>query len=364
MKEHFKVNDSYLIKRIGSHPRSLFSVLLTISLLELFFLIRGLVVFNFDNPRHIIYEISYGALLLISIAGGIYVLLTMKNSMRFQKQYYFLTIVYEALIIAFSTTISCLDIMVEGGQTIVYVTTILAIPMLALINPYIYSIFGVISTATLLLVSHYRGGIHFSNGEIINYAVLDILVIFACFSLYRLYKLYYEKEIRLNTLSLTDQLTGLYNRRKLDQDMKDRSDSSPKEPYAFIFCDIDDFKAVNDSRGHSFGDDVLAQVGLLLKNQFGNGTYRYGGDEFAIVTSKSRQEIVISIGLIQERLSLFSSSTQLTLSFGVYESDGNDNGLVPFRMADKALYATKAQGKSSYTFCKELKPEAENKEMK
>ena len=347
----FAIKNRYLEMRIINHPSNLLITVLIISVLETFFLIRGLFLFDFSKSVFVIYEVAYSVLLICSLAGAIYLFCTIKKVKEHAKTYYILSVLYEAIIIAFSTTVSSLDMIGVAGQSIVYITTILSIPMIALINPYIYSAFAIISTASLLCVAHYCGGFPFASGSIMNYIVLDILVIFTCFTLYHLLESYYKKAETLSTLSITDQLTGLYNRRKLDADMGEKG-IEKRNSEAFILCDIDDFKAVNDTEGHAFGDEVLTYVSSQIKEQFGDLTYRYGGDEFAIFTTKSKPMIEEAIEIIKTHLASFSASTPITMSFGIYITDGTEDRITLLRRADKALYSTKGNGKSSYSFFK------------
>ena len=90
---------------------------------------------------------------------------------------------------------------------------------------------------------------------------------------------------RLRHLADRDQLTGLYNRRRFDQELKRelaRAGRSQSRS-ALLSVDIDNFKTINDSAGHAAGDAVLSELAGILTGRFGSGDVvaRLGGDEFA-----------------------------------------------------------------------------------
>jgi len=92
----------------------------------------------------------------------------------------------------------------------------------------------------------------------------------------------------LNRLSVTDSLTGLYNHRKFYSRLKEEVTRAGRQnrDLAVILLDLDDFKAYNDKYGHISGDEILRDVGHIIRKCIREGVdtgYRYGGDEFAII---------------------------------------------------------------------------------
>ncbi len=158
-----------------------------------------------------------------------------------------------------------------------------------------------------------------------------------------------------------DQLTGLLNRyefngvidKTLNRVGKDHSQ------WAFILIDLDDFKEINESRGHVIGDQVISAVALRLKNiARGAGILsRLGGDEFALFAPANESGQVIST--INNMLEVFrfpfilvdGSQFTLTASIGVslFPSDA-DKANSLYAHADQALYQAKSQGKNAYVF--------------
>ncbi|MDC7228036.1 MAG: GGDEF domain-containing protein [Spirochaetales bacterium] len=89
--------------------------------------------------------------------------------------------------------------------------------------------------------------------------------------LHSLYRVYWEN-------AYIDELTGLYNRRALDERLARLS-----KGYSIAMVDIDHFKNFNDTYGHEEGDNVLRLVAKILKDHFGASAFRYGGEEFCII---------------------------------------------------------------------------------
>jgi len=122
----------------------------------------------------------------------------------------------------------------------------------------------------------------------------------------------------------TDYLTKIYNRRKLIFKLKCLiSKAKPKKTFSGILIDIVEFKNINDSYGHQFGDTVLIRTAEILNNVIGpkNWVYRYGGDEFFILLNSSKKEVALEyITKINEEIKNFRipkhKQFKLVLTFG------------------------------------------------
>ncbi len=163
----------------------------------------------------------------------------------------------------------------------------------------------------------------------------------------------------LLTRALHDQLTGLPNRRRLDEHLmmlSQRSRRSDDKPILIAGClvDVDNFKLINDTHGHRAGDMVLRSVAdrLLVGRSEGDLVARLGGDEFIVVfEADSRAEIDEVAESIRELIAgPFNTSEQevlLTVSVGVTVSTPADLRQDAFlRSADIALYAAKEAGRN------------------
>jgi diguanylate cyclase (GGDEF)-like protein len=114
--------------------------------------------------------------------------------------------------------------------------------------------------------------------------------------------------------SMTDSLTGLPNRRYIDQRLEEESQRSDRygHPYVLLMIDLDGFKAVNDCFGHQIGDSVLQQVSESLQRALRSTDVltRYGGDEFAIILPETSLEEALHVA---EKLKAMLAATKLHL---------------------------------------------------
>ncbi|MGY5451192.1 GGDEF domain-containing protein [Agarivorans sp. MS3-6] len=156
--------------------------------------------------------------------------------------------------------------------------------------------------------------------------------------------------------ALYDALTGALNRRAFDADLKDILDSQP-EGLCIILADIDHFKAFNDNYGHMLGDQVLKVVAKRMNEACRDGAkvYRVGGEEFAIICSKSNlrsaRHLAESVRRAIEKLSLKDRRSNqridnITSSFGVAEFNPVSRSRAIFDAADSQLYEAKRLGRN------------------
>jgi diguanylate cyclase (GGDEF)-like protein len=157
-------------------------------------------------------------------------------------------------------------------------------------------------------------------------------------------------------LSRTDPLTGLANRRTLDEDIADvRAFASPGRCNAIAMIDVDHFKLFNDREGHSAGDDALRAVARTIEAAVrpGDRVYRYGGEEFAMLLDDIDP---LEAELVAERVRELVHTTPvpgsegqpggaLTVSIGVALVNGADPH-PSLQLADRALYAAKSAGRN------------------
>lgn len=158
---------------------------------------------------------------------------------------------------------------------------------------------------------------------------------------------------RIEELSITDKLTGLYNRLKLDEILSIQIEEYKryKHRFSIILLDVDDFKIVNDKYGHDFGDKVLQKLSDILKKNIRttDAIGRWGGEEFVIVCTNTCAD---NAAILADHLRLLFESEEFdeigskTISLGVTEFEENDNISSLFKRADSALYVAKNAGKN------------------
>ena len=167
----------------------------------------------------------------------------------------------------------------------------------------------------------------------------------------------HKLEIQLRQLSDTDQLTGLYNRRRLDRDLHFLFDTFSRHhiPASILVLDLDHLKLINDQLGHQAGDRVIMAVAEACQQQFRktDSAYRFGGDEFVIALPgvDHDQAIVFAEYLCD---CCFKALQQLsvkglfaTVSIGVASIEAGDKSYEDtLKRADAALYQAKRDGKN------------------
>ena len=159
-----------------------------------------------------------------------------------------------------------------------------------------------------------------------------------------------RKELR--RLSVTDKLTGLWNRVKLDQGLHAQraSYSVYGETYSVMLIDIDHFKSINDSYGHNVGDTVLVEIAKVLRDNIRPRDLvgRWGGEEFMVLLPNSGDGKALEIGE-EIRMAVknynFGQAGELTISIGICEVQENLRTLEVVDRADRALYKAKASGR-------------------
>ena len=166
---------------------------------------------------------------------------------------------------------------------------------------------------------------------------------------------------QLLNLALYDSLTGLPNRMLLDDRMGQAASSAARggKSFALMFVDLDRFKPVNDSFGHSVGDELLKAVAQRLAGcvRKMDTVARTGGDEFVVLLSEigDPKDASIVSGKILDELSrpFFIDRQELNISgsigISVYPRDGKDVNMLKAN-ADVAMYHAKRNGRNSYCF--------------
>jgi diguanylate cyclase (GGDEF)-like protein len=162
---------------------------------------------------------------------------------------------------------------------------------------------------------------------------------------------------RAEALSVTDDLTLLYNSRYLHQVLRRETKRAGRSdrPLAVLFLDLDGFKQVNDHHGHLAGSKALVEVAAIIRSSVRETDVvaRFGGDEFAVVLPETGREGAISLaGRIREHvhsarfLESEGLSVHLTVSIGVAAlPDVAASADELLRAADMAMYRVKARGK-------------------
>ena len=184
---------------------------------------------------------------------------------------------------------------------------------------------------------------------------------------------YHDQSRALERKADTDLLTELNNKiateRKIREYIRDNQDS---QALMFVF-DIDNFKKINDTRGHAFGDEVLRTIGMRLKAEFRMSDVigRVGGDEFILLLKNIKDENILKkeSGRVADMFRDFKvgqySKYKVTASIGcaVFPRDA-DNFDDLYKAADRALYKAKQRGKNQLAFYKDEEEDFKQEEDK
>jgi diguanylate cyclase (GGDEF)-like protein len=170
-----------------------------------------------------------------------------------------------------------------------------------------------------------------------------------------------EDELRLRNadleiMSRTDPLTGLWNRRHLDEQLKSAASLAGRHrtPLSALMVDIDHFKWVNDTEGHAVGDRVLQEVAARIRTCIRSEDLlaRWGGEEFLVILPLSASEGAASLAermrqaIAASRVAIDQRSIPLTVSLGCATLRPGEDGEAMVARADAALYQAKRTGRN------------------
>jgi diguanylate cyclase (GGDEF)-like protein len=122
-------------------------------------------------------------------------------------------------------------------------------------------------------------------------------------------------------MSITDSLTGLYNRNyvleRLNQELA--RNLREKNSFSVIIFDLDNFKKINDKYGHLKGDEVLKKVSNIIKNSFREYDIigRMGGDEFLAIVFENKKNLKSKLNIIREKIESIFPKEDLSVSYGI-----------------------------------------------
>lgn len=172
-----------------------------------------------------------------------------------------------------------------------------------------------------------------------------------------------DQRERLEHLATIDPLTGVKNRRSMDEELDLAVANAERTglPYALVMLDLDHFKQINDVYGHGVGDDVLTDLVALIQHNTrkSDQLFRYGGEEFVLllpgVDGSSLQAVMKNLQqVLRKRLGY--PGGPVTSSFGVASLRRGERVVSWLARADKALYQAKASGRDRIIFADEAEP--------
>ena len=257
---------------------------------------------------------------------------------------------------------------VYGASMGVYL--ILGIAALAIYFPRPYHVPAIIVTVLLDLVVIILSVVYPSKLEartkesmlgtmICSYVIVAAALAVILCSLINQYRLQRDYIItasqKLEYAAKRDPQTGVYNRRYLVDTIKQWMGMDQKH-FLVVLLDIDDFKKINDTYGHVYGDEVLEELARIMKEKMeGKGIVaRYGGEEFMLLFEEADRTATMEImEQVKAKLQEYSMRTRqiaITFSAGVEEYRTEERIDVLFHNADQKLYQAKNSGKNRMIF--------------
>ena len=315
--------------------------------LEIAMIIYGIISFDFSEWRRVAYMISYVALLLCSVSTFAINRFFIKKE-KYDNITYINVLSYATLIIFWSAFVSSLDIIGQGYE-VTYMTILAAMASIITINPIVF--FGITCLSSLLIIIiSLINNILLQVPFYINHFIFIIVILAVQLKNYNDNKVQSMLNKKLQVLAEYDGLTGIKNRRSLDIYIDELIKSN--RIFTFAMMDANEFKKINDTYGHQKGDESLKMIAQFLKDEFEH-VFRYGGDDFAIVSFDNAETVKAKLENVNARLKESEKEYLLQLSVGIFVSDSKINDRKVFELADDALYLAKNSDKSKISIYKE-----------
>lgn len=313
------------------------------------------------HTKHHVY-IGASYLVFMIVSGILISFILLKSSFNFDSQLYLLTAISVLFPIGLSKLLS--DREKENSRSLIIFLSVIAV------TPFLPSILGrmvlsisLISYGIYNLIVHMREAsfndwikvlIHILIGVFgligfifANYGACFLfslcLFVLLAFEIHLSFKLITRKMMSAGIQSIKDKLTGLYNKDFL---YKKARQLAKNHEISIIFSDIDNFKNLNDTKGHDYGDKVLKQISGILKEVVQNNGYacRFGGEELVAIVLKG--DPVELAETYRKRV----EEQGFSVSVGV--ASGSDDGDELIKFADEYMYLAKKNGKNRIVYNK------------
>ena len=329
------------------------------------------------SARNAAYFVLYLLMIGISLLTGIFLYYT-KGQRKLNNRVWF---GYGTFFVFWHLVVNYMDLQ-RSNSLSVFLLALMVFATVFFVTPW-QGLTVILASLTIFLwvVYQINGGIREDNlGDFTNPLIFALMALFICYLHYtgkiknaenQYLILKQNEEItwmnhQLGQLADTDFLSGLYNRRYLDEvgESRLRYCVREKNGIALMMLDVDDFKQYNDYYGHQKGDEAIKILARVLRRNIpnpGDLAVRYGGEEFTVIlydtTAERAKEIAQAIRqeICREKIEHLVSKTRcsyLTVSIGVYFKIPEQDTKMEeyFQKADKALYRAKREGKNQVCF--------------
>lgn len=317
-----------------------------------------------------VYTVLYGVLLVLSLVFLFLIAYFKRRPLTNGGKIIASQMIYGTFILLWGACVTVYDQRVSENLNVYFIVSLSAAILVYFKPLQAVFTYSVLEVLLLLFIPMFRTTANESYGEVFNLTVMTLMCIFI--SLYRnsydrkhyLYQqTIIEQNAQLKYIANNDTLTGLRNRRFLEEEMDVlyKQCSDEKTPITFMMLDIDCFKTYNDRFGHAQGDECLRRVSWRIRSELDESReylIRYGGEEFLYIgkgiDNKAAQEKALRFNRIVRELVIGPSDREpmgITVSVGVYTSLGDGRKWEDcINEADKALYQAKNDGKDKCVF--------------
>lgn len=297
---------------------------LVIAILEAFFFVSLIALFKNPYGKYKINLILY----IVTFVLSLLFYLVLKYSKLTKKTISVLSLFFMFYMIGYGLAISTMDFL-RGGHITVLLSIILGLVGCFIFNPiFIFCTLTFVCGLTLFLLEYFDW---IGMGFVLNVSVFFILAFINAYTKTTFYVNCKKANKELEHFSHHDYLTKAKNRKGLDEDCL----KLVGKEVLIILLDIDNFKTLNDKSGHLGGDEVLKKVAFLLFDIFSiDCVYRFGGDEFLIITP----EVDITWK--------YKLNSGIALSGGYAVDTMSQDYASVINKVDKLLYKAKQQGKN------------------
>ena len=346
VREHVDKKQRILMGVYGSSMGISMTALSIVAALEVFML--GYSVVNAPMYGEYLwhYRAFYIALLVVALA---YIALNTFVKRDIEHRYNMLNVanpVYAVFFFGWAMGITFFDAIIWGTvDSMVFMTFSLVVPLSFYIAPSVYAAIVVIADVLMIyLVVTVSGSI----APITNLSIFCIFQIVLGFSFLRLRLKLAERIIEEQENADIDTLTGFFNRRVYDADMK-RLAEQPESDLAYVSIDLNGLKEVNDHYGHEAGDKLIIGAAQCIERCFGEkgNLYRIGGDEFVVLIPAGSDELENMFRGFDAGTRAWSEQNGMTLStaygYACYSELSDESEAVLARVADKRMYDAKAR---------------------
>ncbi|MBN2220714.1 MAG: GGDEF domain-containing protein [Vallitaleaceae bacterium] len=248
-----------------------------------------------------------------------------------------------------------------GSDSAVIYTIILVINMISFIAvkkwEYLFALIACLETIVLLQSELWFPN-HYMEYSRMEERISDLSFIFVVVStaiiltIYFVMKSYSKHSESFYVESITDSLTGLYNRRYITEFIQNEYNRASRhgEHFSVALLDLNNFKKINDQRGHHEGDKVLAEISSIIKDNIRNYDVpgRYGGDEFIIIFPDTKKEKALELfsrlEAAFEKYGRKYKELEFAVSYGIEDSMGKSLDEI-YKITDQLMYQKKTEQK-------------------